>query len=130
MVSTEIRDPHALYCDDPSLTKQSFAKECDINNVIKNWTRGGVATHVNTREAFYGDFTSSVDYHYALNSCIQAEESFMTLPAELRARFNNDPSELLSFLDDSKNEAEAIELGLVTKPGVEDVKPVAASEVV
>jgi hypothetical protein len=37
----------------------------------------------------------------------------MSLPADLRVRFNHDPVELLNFLDNPQNKTEAIQLGLV-----------------
>ena len=40
----------------------------------------------------------------------------MTLPADLRKRFSNDPGQLLSFLENEDNRAEAIKLGLVNAP--------------
>jgi hypothetical protein len=40
----------------------------------------------------------------------------MRLPAELRARFENDPAKLIEFIDNSENLDEAINLGLVNKP--------------
>ena len=43
---------------------------------------------------------------------MQAQQSFESLPSELRAKFENDPAKLISYLSDDKNNAEAIKLGL------------------
>jgi len=55
----------------------------------------------------------------------------MRLPADLRARFDNDPAQLIQFLENSDNKDEAIKLGLVNKPEdlpqvVEDIQEKAA----
>jgi phage internal scaffolding protein len=63
----------------------------------------------------YGDFTGIGDYHTALNQVIAAEDEFMSLPAQLRARFENDPAQLINFLDNPENYNEAVSLGLVNK---------------
>ena len=39
---------HRLYCEDVSLTKQSFKDECDINNIMNKWVKNGILTHVDS----------------------------------------------------------------------------------
>ena len=39
----------------------------------------------------------------------------MDLPAKIRQRFNNNPAELIAFLQNSDNIEEAVELGLMEK---------------
>jgi phage internal scaffolding protein len=51
-----------------------------------------------------------------LNQVIAAEDEFMRLPADLRARFENDPAQLIEFLENLENKDEAIKLGLVNPP--------------
>jgi len=70
----------------------------------------------------YGDFTGIGDYHTALNRVIAAQDEFEALPAQIRARFNNDPAELIAFLDDDNNRPEAESLGLVDKAAAEVVE--------
>jgi phage internal scaffolding protein len=72
----------------------------------------------------YGDFTGIGDYHTALNQVIAAEDEFMSLPATLRARFENDPAQLIEFLDNPQNKDEAVQLGLV------NIKPAEMPQVV
>ena len=50
-----------------------------------------------------------------MNVLVEARESFMTLNAKARARFNNDPQQFMEFIHDGENAAEAIKLGLATK---------------
>ena len=69
----------------------------------------------NVRVPRSGDFTGIGDYQSAMQAVRAAQESFMELPAEVRARFSNDPQALMVFMDDPANRDEAVELGLVNK---------------
>lgn len=101
-----------LHCEDATLTQQHFKDECDINNILRQFNITGLLpeTPLSPR---YGDFTGITDYQSALNQVIAAEHEFMRLPAELRARFDNDPAQLIEFIENSDNKNEAIKLGLV-----------------
>lgn len=102
---------------DESRTQQSFRGECDINEIVRRFGITGKLPE-DLRVPVSGDFTGIVDFKTALDAVVQAEADFMTLPAETRARFQNDPQQLLSFLDDDKNREEAVRLGLVSAPPV------------
>lgn len=112
------RDNGTISCrtvnNEPSLTVQSEKDSCDINLIVERHLRTGIMTNYRTSQPMYGDFTSCVDYHEAVARAQQAEESFMTLPASIRARFSNDPGQLIDFLSNENNRSEAIKLGLVT----------------
>lgn len=102
--------------DLPSLTQQSFAEDADINTIVERFGLTGQLPEALPPQ--YGDFSGVVDFQTAMNAVRVAGEGFMTLPAQLRARFENDPSRLISFLEDPGNRDEAISLGLVNKPEV------------
>jgi len=104
-----------LHCEDASLAQQHFKDECDINNILRQFNITGILPE-HALSPRYGDFTGVTDYHSALNQVIAAEDEFMSLPAETRARFDNDPALLIEFLDNPQNKNEAIKLGLVNKP--------------
>jgi Chlamydia-phage Chp2 scaffold (Chlamy_scaf). len=59
------------------------------------------------------DFDEVFDFQSAMNVLVQAERSFMGLPANVRKRFSNDPGQMMEFLNDSSNYDEAVKLGLV-----------------
>jgi len=107
-------DESGLRCEDASRTQQHFKDETDINNILCQFNITGQLP-TKTMSPRYGDFTGIGDYHSALNQVIAAEGEFMTLPATLRARFNNDPQELIEFLNNPENMTEAQKLGLVNK---------------
>lgn len=102
----------------PSCTKQSFAGEADINNLVRKFKQNPdliAAYSQNAQKAFYGDFDELPDYREALHIVMRANEGFDALPSEIRKRFDNDPSQLLDFLEDPANLEEATKLGLVDK---------------
>lgn len=113
--------------DEPSLTIQAEKDSCDVNLIVAKYAKTGVMGNVRTDQPMYGDFSSAVDYHDALIKIQEAEESFMSLPANVRKRFENDPGKLIDFLQDVKNREEAISLGLVVEAPQASQMPQGAS---
>lgn len=106
-------------------TKQSFLADCDINNIMRNWNSKGILPKPNLQPPMYGDFSTGVEYHDAVNGVMAAQANFDGLPADIRARMRHDPGYFMEFLADPANDEEAIELGLKNKPaeGAEGVQP-------
>ena len=113
------------YTSQPSLTKSEFKDECDINNVVKRALRTGVLPGVD-REALYGDFSQVENYAEAQIKIANAKSEFEQLPSGIKEKFDNDVTNLLDFVDDPENEAEAIKLGLL--PEVEQIKEIEPQE--
>ncbi|WNK13875.1 MAG: internal scaffolding protein [Microvirus sp.] len=111
----------ALACEEPSLAQQHFKDECDINNILRQFNITGLLPE-SPLSPRYGDFTGISDYHTAMNRVFAAQDEFDGLPANIRARFNNDPAELIEFLENSDNRPEAEALGLVDKAAAEAVE--------
>lgn len=109
------RDSGLSCPEEEGKTQQSFAEEVDINTIVKRYGLTGEMP-MNMRVPLAGDFTEVTDFHSAMNMVIAAQEAFDQLPASMRARFHNDPGELISFLEDDANKEEAQKLGLVNKP--------------
>lgn len=103
-------------------TKQSFKNECDINQIMARFLRTGVMDFTQKNEPRYGDCTGW-DFQAAMQVVAKAESMFAELPAELRDRFNNKPSEFLDFVNDRRNLEEARELGLL-RPAEKVATPV------
>lgn len=111
-----VSDATGLACLDESLAQQQFAEEVDINTIVRRFGLTGEMPDSPVMPTF-GDFTDAVtDYQTALNMLNAAQDSFMQFPAEVRARFHNDPQEMMQFLDDEKNRDEAVKLGFIPKP--------------
>lgn len=96
-----------------SMTQQHFEKESNINNMVKLHLKGGPLGNPNaTRQPFFGDF-SSLDYLHMRNTIADVDQNFMSLPSKIRKRFDNSAYQLIRFLDNPDNLAEARKLGLV-----------------
>lgn len=107
----------------PSMTDQSHKTTCDINHILHKYRQTGLLTHVSRYNGDYRDLTTlPSDYHSALNQVLSAQESFNSLPSNIRLRFSNDPGEFLSFVSDPANLDEMVNLGLAKLP----TKPVVA----
>lgn len=98
---------------EPSLTKQAFKEECDINAIMAKYEKTGLLDHVNKVQGNFGDFSEITDYQSALNAVMDANDRFNGLPAHLRAQFQNDPAQFINFVSDDKNYDKAIELDLI-----------------
>ena len=112
-------------------TKQSFAKECDINEILKQFRRTGMINHVAKHQGYYGDFTNGVTYQGAMQVIAEANSMFESLPAHVRAEFENDPAKFLDFVHDESNEERMKELGLIdpkVKPEEGRMRPPAPPE--
>lgn len=119
----------ALTCQLPSRTRQEFKDEADINVIMSRYQATGLPPgYVNQAEPQYGDITQ-IDYMSSLNTVRAATEAFQALPARLRDRFSNDPSNFISFVNDEGNRAEAEKLGLVPKKEAAPAAPILKTEV-
>ena len=105
-------DESGLACKDASLTQQHQKDQADINYIIEQFNVTGVLP-TSPISPQYGDFSGIGDYQSALNAVMAMEDEFMSLPAQVRARFENDPEKLMDFLSNENNRDEAIKLGLV-----------------
>lgn len=103
----------ATVIEGPSMAKQSFKEECDINNILARYARSGIIDHLSQYGGSYGDFTNTPSsYQEAVEIVFRAQEMFASVPAKIRARFGNDPAEFLSFVEDPANIEELRQLGL------------------
>lgn len=111
--------------NEPSKTQQQFKDECDINNIMAKYATTGQFLHVTSKQGQYADFSSITDYREMLDQVAYAQEAFAQLPANVRYKFNNDPAELLNFVQDKKNYDEGVKLGLINPPTINpDTQPV------
>lgn len=102
-------------CDpDLGVTRQEFLADCDVNRIIKSY-QSFDALPQGSRVPMFEDFSNVPTYDQAFAFVEAARVSFEGLPAEVRLRFHNDPSELYAFVHDESNREEAEKLGLVTK---------------
>lgn len=102
----------------PSLTRQEFHDECDINVLMGRYERTGLLP-VHPGEPRYMDCVSVPnDFRMVMDFMIEAEKSFMTLPAHVRKDFDNDPRAFVDFAGDPKNLDQMRKWGLAPDPVV------------
>jgi phage internal scaffolding protein len=104
----------------PVKTEQHHQDAVNVNTIMRKAFQTGMLPQKSN--AFYGDFSNVVDFQTAQNAIKAAEQAFYTVPAEIRKRFENSPQKLLEFLEDADNREEAMDLGLIERPPVEDVE--------
>lgn len=117
----------SFFCEGESLTKQSEAAACDINRIMAKYERTGVLSHVAENVGFYADVSNVPDYQAALAVVESAQGLFASIPAEIRARFDNDPAQFLHFVSDPANKPELVKLGFLKE--VVDSKTGAVTDV-
>lgn len=100
-----------------SMTHQSFAKDADINTIMSRYAVSGVLVDPmnvdSSRVARFGDYSDLADYAQLVSRVQQAQSDFMTLPALVRARFDNSVEKCLDFVANPVNVKECVELGLL-----------------
>ena len=111
-----------------TLVQQQFKEEGLVKNIVKRFMNTGQLPMGNTSKPRFVDISDVPDYQEHLNKVIKANESFYSLPASVRKRFNNDPQQLIDFCLKEENKEEAIKLGLVPAPKKE--KPPQKVEIV
>lgn len=114
-------DPHKKYVfntEGESLTQQHLKEECEVINIIKKHDRNGIIEHVQRGQARYGDFSEVADYREALDLVRDAQEEFMTIPSDIRKKFDNDPGKFYQFVSDPDNKDELIKMGFINPKDV------------
>lgn len=95
-----------------SLTQKHFAAATDINNIVKQYAKTRQLP-VTGEAPIYGDISRLPSYHDSLNFVFDVQRAFASLPARLRGRFQNDPGQLVRFVDNPANREECQRLGLL-----------------
>lgn len=81
----------------PSLARQEFKEECDINEIMARYETTGILPPTGA-EPFYYDFTTlPTDLRGAMDVMREGGEAFMSLPAEVRRLFDNDPAWFVDY---------------------------------
>lgn len=110
--AVDVETGEVVFVRTPSLTKQSFAEEADINTIVRRFRLTGEMP-VGVRMPTFGDFEGVMSYHDSLNAIREADEAFMSMPWDVRARFHNNAAEFVEFCSNEENRDEAVKLGLV-----------------
>lgn len=122
------RNPVDVHFTKPSRTKQSFAAECDINNIMAKYQQTGVLEHTDKRQPQYLDVSNVTNYYDAIQTIMEAEAAFAELPAKVRKHFDNDPAAYLAAFEDPDQRDDLVALGLIEAPEVPQAPPEGSQE--
>lgn len=96
-----------------SKTQQNFRESTNINKIVQKARKYRVDLSQLGNNSVFGDVSGLGDFHSTMNKVAQINQIFDKLPAKVRARFRNDPAEVITFLQDPANDDQARELGLL-----------------
>lgn len=102
-----------LDCGTTAVTKQSHKDECDIHNILSQYRRTGIITHIQTKQPLFTDLPSNLDYQTGLNTLISAQNAFAALPSSVREHFRNSPERFLAAFSDPAQADTLRQLGLL-----------------
>lgn len=103
-------------------TQQHFRREANINSIMARYTKTGIlvdASKPMRNMPQFGVF-EQFDFLEAQNKVAQAKQAFMCLPARIRQRFQNDPAQLIEFIQHEENRKEAVAIGLISEAPIEN----------
>lgn len=115
-------------CSGESKTQQHHEKETNVNKIMAKAYKTGMVPVSMKSPLLCENFESAADFMECQNIIAKARQDFMALPSSIRKRFANEPANLMEFLQNEDNRAEAIKLGLVSPtPVVPVVEPIVDS---
>lgn len=94
-----------------SMTEQSHLGEVSMQRIMSKYRQTGMITHLNKHAGTYDDLATAPDYLEAMRIIAEANSTFESIPADIRAEFDNRPDNFLSWIQDENNRDEILELG-------------------
>lgn len=107
----ETRRSRIDFKKDKGLTEQSHKDSCDIRNIMRKYEKTGVLDHNAKHAGRYMDMPTPVDFKEAMDIIASANSMFESVPAEIRADFNNNPATFLAFMQNAENREKIKEYG-------------------
>lgn len=103
------------FSDEEMLTEQSHRDSADINKIIKKHGMDMIAKTAVLKSAEYRfDDIEGNDFQEAMMKVAKAQQTFESMPHEIRAEFQNNPGAFMDFVQNPDNKDRMIELGLAT----------------
>lgn len=96
------------------ITDQSYKKACDINHIVKTYSKTGILPNTNKIPKF-GDYSDMPTLEEAFEVAHIAQEAFYGLPSTIRKLLDNDPSKLEEFIQNKENFDLCVKFGLLEK---------------
>lgn len=120
------RSVHEVMPGGPSMCRQEFAADCDINTIMKRYEGQDIGAIMRQVAPVYYDFAEAPQTLLEFMAMQQdAEAAFMTLPASVRKEFENDPIQFVEFASDPGNLDQMRTWGLA-KPAEKPQEPAPA----
>lgn len=113
MFTLRNKSSNAITFTQPSKTEQAHKSDCDIQTILKKYQQHGVIQHNHSIQGTYGDYINAPDFTEAQNLIAEAKSMFETVPARIRADFDNDPAKFLEFTQNEANRERMIEYGFI-----------------
>lgn len=104
-----------LVCEDPSLARESEKDATDVNKIMERYKKTGIIP-MSGQEMFFADVSSVASYQEIMDRVAAGNQAFERLPAEVRARYQNDPAVFLDALQDKAARAQLELEGLIETP--------------
>jgi hypothetical protein len=118
------RSVHEVAPGGPSLTRQEFRDECDINTIMARYDGFLADPMRQVRDPVYYDFTTMPNNLLdAMDVMAKGMAAFMTLPATVRREFDNDAAAFVDFASDPVNLPQMRTWGLAAPAVAAPAKP-------
>jgi len=101
--------------DEVTRVEQAHRDEVNINNIVK---RHGVDLIAKTAalQQFTYDNNPNNDFQETMNAILKAQDSFESVPSEIRKQFDNNPAKFMDFIHNGDNQQQLIDWGLAKAP--------------
>ncbi len=110
------RSKNGISFKGPGRTRQDQKDSCDLNLMMRKYLKQGVLPRLNTKTPVYDDFSTALSYHESLDRIKRADILFAALPAQLRASCENDPAQLIAYVEGGEHIDELVDLGVMEAP--------------
>lgn len=117
------RTPRVSYaCEGESATVQDFARECDINEIVKRAKRTGTMPVPLWQGEMQFGVLPDETLQDVMNRQVDIKNYFDALPSGIRLRFGNNSMVFVEFMANESNWDEARKLGLLAPAPAEPAK--------
>lgn len=100
--------------DSPSRTEQAHKDDCEIHRIMEKYVKTGLVQHKKEYQGTYLDMTNAPDFADAQRQIAAGYSMFETVPARIRADFDNKPDLFIDFMQNADNRDKMTEYGLPT----------------
>lgn len=114
-------------CDcsnDKIIVEQHHKNDVNINTIVKRHAQG--SDLIEKTAALRGDPQYQMDdiptndFQEAMNIVVKAQSTFDQLPSDIRKQFNNNPAEMLDFIQNPDNGPQLVEMGLAQRRPIDE----------